>query len=70
MTTDRVLRLPQVMAATGMSKVSVYRRVADGSFPKQIKLGPRLVGWRESDGNCSELMRSAGFLAVPRAVAK
>ena len=38
MTTDRVLRLPQVMAATGMSKVSVYRRVADGSFPKQIKL--------------------------------
>ena len=44
-----LLRLPQVKATTGLSKSTIYARIAEGSFPKQIPLGPRLVAWVESD---------------------
>ena len=39
----KLLRLPQVNASTGLSKFSIYARIAEGTFPKQIPLGPRLV---------------------------
>ena len=45
---DRILRLKAVLERTGMSRSTVYRRVEDGSFPRQIQLGPRTTGWRES----------------------
>ena len=45
----KFLRLPQVKATTGLSKSSIYARIAEGTFPKQIALGPRLVVWVESD---------------------
>ena len=45
----KLLRLPQVKATTGLSKSSIYSRIAEGTFPKQIPLGPRLVVWVESD---------------------
>jgi prophage regulatory protein len=45
----KLLRLPQVKASTGLSKSTIYTRIADGTFPKQIPLGPRLVVWVESD---------------------
>jgi len=43
------LRLPQVKATTGLSKSTIYARIAEGTFPKQIPIGPRLVVWVESD---------------------
>ena len=45
----KLLRLPQVKATTGLSKSSIYARISEGAFPKQIPLGPRLVVWVESD---------------------
>jgi prophage regulatory protein len=45
----KFLRLPQVKLATGLSKSSIYARISEGTFPKQIPLGPRLVVWVESD---------------------
>ena len=45
----KLLRLPEVKATTGLSKSSIYARIAEGTFPKQIQLGPRLVVWVESD---------------------
>lgn len=47
--TYRLLRLPDVKDITGLSKSSIYARIAEGTFPKQILLGPRLVAWAESD---------------------
>jgi prophage regulatory protein len=47
--TQNLLRLPAVIAATGLSKSTIYNRIAEGTFPKQIPLGPRLVVWPESD---------------------
>jgi prophage regulatory protein len=46
---NKFLRLPQVKATTGLSKSSIYARISEGTFPKQIPLGPRLVVWVESD---------------------
>lgn len=48
---DRVLRLPAVMAITGLSRTTLYRMVGEGRFPQQIPLGTRCVGWLTSDVN-------------------
>lgn len=45
----KLLRLPEVKATTGLSKSTIYARIAEGTFPKQIPIGPRLVVWVESD---------------------
>lgn len=45
---DRIFRLPDVLALVGLSKPSIYRQMAAGTFPKAIKLGDRAVGWRAS----------------------
>jgi len=45
----KLLRLPHVKSITGLSKSSIYARISEGTFPKQIPLGPRLVVWLESD---------------------
>ena len=47
--TKRILRLPEVVARSGLSRASVYNLMAKGRFPKSIKLSERAVGWRESD---------------------
>ncbi len=46
---DRIMRLPQVKDATGLSKTTIYRRMADGQFPPKIRLGENSTGWWESD---------------------
>lgn len=48
-TSDRVIRLPEVTHLTGFSKPTIYRLMPLGEFPKAKKLGPRAVGWLESD---------------------
>jgi prophage regulatory protein len=40
-----ILRLPDVIARTGLSRSTLHLRISQGSFPKQIPLGPRSVGW-------------------------
>jgi prophage regulatory protein len=45
----KFLRLNQVKETTGLSKSTIYARIAEGTFPKQIPIGPRLVVWVESD---------------------
>ena len=45
----RILRLPDVLARTGLSRSTIYVRLAEGSFPKPVQLGGRAVGWIESD---------------------
>jgi prophage regulatory protein len=47
--TETILRLPAVKARTGLSRSTIYLRVSEGAFPKPINLGPRAVGWIESE---------------------
>ena len=46
---EQVLRLPQVKATTGLGRSTIYQRMADGTFPRPIVLGPRGRGWLNSD---------------------
>jgi len=46
---QQLLRLPKVKSITGLSKSTIYARIAEGTFPKQIPIGPRLVVWVESE---------------------
>lgn len=45
----RILRLPNVLDRTGLSRSTVYQWVSEGRFPKPVSLGTRAVGWVESD---------------------
>ena len=46
---DRLLRRPDVQTVTGLSRSTLYAMMAEGTFPKPVKLGKRAVGWRASD---------------------
>ena len=46
-----ILRLPTVKARTGLSRSTIYLRVAEGSFPTPVSLGGRAVGWIEAEVN-------------------
>lgn len=43
------MRRKQVEARTGLSRSTIYARVANGTFPKPVNIGPRAVGWVESE---------------------
>jgi prophage regulatory protein len=47
--TDRILRLPEVIEKTGISRSSIYKQMQLGFFPKRIRLGKRMVGWSEAE---------------------
>ena len=44
-----ILRLPDVKRTTGLSRSTIYVRIAQGTFPKPVSLGGRAVGWLESE---------------------
>ncbi len=46
---DRLLRIKSVVTRTGLSVATIYRREVQGTFPKRERIGPRCVGWYESD---------------------
>lgn len=46
---DFILRLPKVSKNTGLSRSTIYERIAKGTFPKQIQLGEKSVGWLDSE---------------------
>jgi prophage regulatory protein len=48
---DRILRIRTVLNRTGLSRSTLYRKISDGSFPRQVKIGDRSSGWRESAVN-------------------
>lgn len=40
-----IMRLPEVIAATGYKRSSIYNFMDRGEFPKCRRIGPRAVGW-------------------------
>ena len=44
-TEHRILRLPDVQRKTGIKRAHIYSLIAQGRFPKPIRLGVRAVGW-------------------------
>jgi len=46
---ERIIRRPDVESITGLSRSSIYAKMATGTFPKPVKLGENSVGWKVSD---------------------
>lgn len=40
-----MMRLPEVLAVTGLSRSTVYSMAKAGTFPNPVKLGARAVAW-------------------------
>jgi prophage regulatory protein len=42
-----IIKLSEVIARTGLSRSTIYRRVKQTDFPKPIPLGGNSIGWIE-----------------------
>ncbi|MER8370390.1 AlpA family phage regulatory protein [Mesorhizobium sp. M0991] len=40
-----------VLARTGLSRSTIYSKIAEGTFPAQFRISVNGAGWRESDIN-------------------
>jgi len=47
----KLIRLPETLAKTGLSRTRLYEAIAAGTFPKPCKLGPeaRAIGFVETE---------------------
>ena len=48
---ERIMRIPEVVEVTGLSKTTIWRRVKSGDFPAPVRLGSlatRSVGWYQA----------------------
>jgi prophage regulatory protein len=45
----RLVRLKEVIDCTGLGRSTIYKYIAERSFPKPVSLGDRCVGWVESE---------------------
>jgi prophage regulatory protein len=57
---QQILRLPAVKSATGLSRSTLYLRIASGVFPRPVSLGGRSVGWPANDVEALNAARIAG----------
>lgn len=48
---DRIIRLKTVLARTGLSRSTLYRKIAEGTFPRQVPISIHGAGWHESAVN-------------------
>ncbi|QLC23905.1 AlpA family transcriptional regulator [Parasphingopyxis algicola] len=48
---DKILRIRTVLDRSGLSRSTLYRKMKDGTFPRQVKISDYCSGWRESEIN-------------------
>lgn len=46
---DQIFRKRELSRLLQISEVTIWRWVRAGQFPKPIKLGPNIIGWRKGD---------------------
>jgi len=49
MSEPTLLRLPAVLAATQLSRSTIYAAMQAGDFPLPVRIGKRAVRWRAED---------------------
>ena len=47
--TDRIISRPEFRELTGLSRTSEWRGRRDGKLPPVVRVGDRIIGYRESD---------------------
>lgn len=63
---DRILRMKEVLLRTGLHRATIYRKMADRSFPEAVHMGPNSVGWYESEFE-EWMANPVEFRTAPRA---
>lgn len=46
--TERIIRLPEILARTSLGRSTIYAMMGRGEFPHPVRLGARSIGWPES----------------------
>lgn len=46
---ERLIKLPEVIKMTGISRTEIYRLEAVGKFPKRVPLSERSTAWVEAE---------------------
>ncbi|MFC7514072.1 helix-turn-helix transcriptional regulator [Herbaspirillum sp. GCM10030257] len=44
-----ILRLPQVVQRISLSRSTIYSLIKSGQFPRQVRLGPRAIGFLSNE---------------------
>ena len=45
---DCILRIQAVLDRIGLRRPTLYRKIAEGSFPRQVRISRNGCGWRDS----------------------
>ena len=48
---ERMLRFPEVVQRTGLSRTTIWRRVRSGEFPAPVQLSGNVVAWHADQLN-------------------
>lgn len=46
---NRIVRFPEILLLTGLSRASIYRKMAAGTFPPRHKFCGSAIGWKQPD---------------------
>lgn len=57
----QILKLPAVMARTGLGRSTVFAKIKANQFPRMFKLGARASGWDAEEIGIWIQQRKAGF---------
>ncbi|MFM9852520.1 MAG: helix-turn-helix transcriptional regulator [Sphingomonadaceae bacterium] len=63
-TPDRIVRIKTVLNRTGLSRSTLYRKIQDGTFPRQLKINVHSAGWSEAAIN-AWVANPVGYRADP-----
>jgi len=55
-----ILRIPAVKTQSGLSRSTIYLRIAEGLWTKPVNLGARAVGWPSDEVAAINAARIAG----------
>ena len=55
-----ILRIPAAKAQSGYSRSTIYLRISQGLWTKQISLGPRCIGWPANEVAALNAARISG----------
>jgi prophage regulatory protein len=58
--THTILRLPDIKTSTGLSRSTIYLRIAQRVFTKPVSLGGRTVGWPANEVAALNAARISG----------
>lgn len=45
----RIIKLAEVKARTGEGHSTIYEKIREGTFPRQVRTGKRSVGWIDEE---------------------